>query len=669
MFKLKIKITALLLVFCLILNIGLTFGAEVEYNVGSVTVNITVTDVTDYTKPINILIPRQKLTVSNFNLADYGYTLVGLEAVEGVTYLHALVQLHRNLYGDAEVINNFMLNDKGDVKYFMGRSVSNAMYKNGKDIYNRPATTPLNEGDEIQICIYNERNSQAISSFSEALIENVKVGEVIDLQLYQHWGSPMSASPIVGAEICDENGVYITDDAGNIVKTDKTGNFNLSFSEPGTYTISAMPQVDYYMSDLGGQILVEWVPKTEIITTEIKTTTLKGRETIIHDPTDMNDDVTSLYLALTGDSSNAPIFEAVEGNLEGNYYILSEDYNPINYNLSLLSNGTAVVLNPGASITVTFDTNVSGPWKVAYAGQSLDDAEKKVSQHLDDMQPYNGNFPKSKVVNNLVVPEVSTHSGLIKTSSFELGTHTFTLTSSTENKGGILIDHLYYGENVTTFESKDFPVICTLVEWDDLFNQETGVSDKYDVILTPDDPDYIDRVVDKRPQGVNYPEIITYEDIVEEYIEYNTREETILEKIETVIPIELSPKLRYTTPLLVIQVDEGEMSIVNPHIEFSSNLAVVSFDTLGAKAITEPYGCYVATYTNDNKLVELKSVDTPLKPYSNMVSFFNLNFDYIKIFCWNNNLKPLCTAQIVMSNKDAVTFGNNTYITTPTVTE
>lgn len=225
-------------------------------------VYITVSDITDYTQPFNVLVERHKMKVGYFNLAEYGDTMNGIQCIEGITYLHALTQLHRNLYGDTGVKDNLLLTTDGVTKIFMGRSVANVMYKNGKDIFSLPQLVNIKNGDEIQVCLYDEGHSQAIATFREARIDNIAVGEDVTLRLEQHYGFPRDRDAIFGAEITDETGQYITDANGDIITTDDNGEFTLNYSEAGQYIISAMPIINYYMSDTGGGIKVEWIPQT-----------------------------------------------------------------------------------------------------------------------------------------------------------------------------------------------------------------------------------------------------------------------------------------------------------------------------------------------------------------------------------------------------------------------
>ena len=284
----------------------------------SVKVYITVSDITDYTQPINILVPRREITVSNFNLADFGDTMTGIECVEGITYLHALTQLHRELYGDNLVSQNLLLTTDGVTKIFMGNSVANVMYKNGKDIFSLPQLVNIVDGDEIQVCLYDEGHSQAIATFREARIDNVSPGENVELTLQRHYGFPRDRDAIYGAEITDENGIYYTDEYGNIITTGENGDFTINFSDVGTHTISAMPTINYYMSDTGGGIKIEWVP--QIVKKEIECITYTKNSNT--DPTGK-----ALYNAVFGDEKDNTIilFDWNENRHTEPFMIISKD--------------------------------------------------------------------------------------------------------------------------------------------------------------------------------------------------------------------------------------------------------------------------------------------------------------------------------------------------------
>lgn len=234
-----------------------------------ISVYITVTDISDYEDPFNVLVKRQEISVSDFDITAYGDTLQGIQTIDGVSYLHALIQLHINLYGEADVKNKLMLTDEGETKYFMGKSVANVMYKNGKDIFNLPQNVSISDGDEIQVCLYDEGHSQAVATFDEAKIINVAVGEELNFKLQQHYGHPRERDPIEGAEIIFSDGRYVTDyENGGIITTDCNGEFSVYFDEPGKYVISAMPEINYYMTDTGGY-KIEYVPQEKVETVTV----------------------------------------------------------------------------------------------------------------------------------------------------------------------------------------------------------------------------------------------------------------------------------------------------------------------------------------------------------------------------------------------------------------
>lgn len=309
------KIISLILAVCVALSFC---PVHIMADSGEIDVYITVSDITDYTQPINILVERHKMKVNYFNLAEFGDTMNGIECVEGITYLHALTQLHRNLYGDAGVKDNLLLTTDGVTKIFMGQSVANVMYKNGKDIFSLPQLVNIADGDEIQVCLYDEGHSQAIATFNEARIDNISPNENIQLTLQQHYGFPRDRDAIEDAEITDETGNYITDKNGDIITTDENGNFNVSFQNEGSYTISAMPIINYYMSDTGGGVKIEWIPQTVKKETECITYT-KNANT---DPTGK-----ALYNAVFGDEKDNAIilFDWNEKRHTAPFMIISKD--------------------------------------------------------------------------------------------------------------------------------------------------------------------------------------------------------------------------------------------------------------------------------------------------------------------------------------------------------
>ncbi len=132
--KIAIGFVISLAVYAFTLFVAVSVKADGE----KINVNITVTDITDVDNPFNVLVPRRSLTVEYKDLASYGSTFTGIEAVGGITYLHALASLHEELYGENNVSEYLMLDNEGETHIFMGKSIDSIMYKNGDDIFTLP---------------------------------------------------------------------------------------------------------------------------------------------------------------------------------------------------------------------------------------------------------------------------------------------------------------------------------------------------------------------------------------------------------------------------------------------------------------------------------------------------------------------------------------------------
>ena len=231
-----------------------------QYNDTEAEVFVTVTDISDSENPLNILVERQAIKVKNFDISKYGDEFSGIPILDsGVTYLHAILQLHENLYGEENVKENFWMDSQFVTHIFMGKSVTSIMYKNGKDIFAYPQYINIHDGDEINICLYNEGHSQMIASFNEVYMYAAP-GDVVTLNLFEHNVYPQISNPIYGAQITDENGVYITDGEDNIISSDVQGNFSVAFEDTGEHKITIAPQLNYYLSSDGGTNIV-WYEK------------------------------------------------------------------------------------------------------------------------------------------------------------------------------------------------------------------------------------------------------------------------------------------------------------------------------------------------------------------------------------------------------------------------
>lgn len=230
-----------------------------------ISVYITVSDITDIDNPFNTPIERTRLDVEWIDLNDISNEIVGEGALNNCnlasgakyTYLHAIIALHKMIYGTPN--GRFYMNSEGITTYFLGKVGASIMYKNGDDIFDLPQNVEIHEGDELNVCLYDIGHTQAVATFDRAQV-TVQRNETVHLQLQQHLETPEENQPISDSIITDENGIYLLDSLGRIIKTDSNGEVNISFSEGGFYRVSIMPEINYYM-DTSGELTQIEVPR------------------------------------------------------------------------------------------------------------------------------------------------------------------------------------------------------------------------------------------------------------------------------------------------------------------------------------------------------------------------------------------------------------------------
>lgn len=232
-----------------------------EYDDTTVNIFVTVTDITDVNNPFNIRVPRTEIEVTNMDITKYGERFCGVELLDnGVTVFHAIAQLHENLYGVENVADKLKLDADGVTRVFMGDSVNSIVYKNGNDIFAYPQYVQVQNGDELNICLYNAGYSQAVASFADNYIY-ASPGENVELSLYEYYGYPRDDNPLEGQEIVDERGIYVKDAEGNVITTDENGKAGVTLPL-GEHKLSIMPKIDYFLSENGGETIIEWVENT-----------------------------------------------------------------------------------------------------------------------------------------------------------------------------------------------------------------------------------------------------------------------------------------------------------------------------------------------------------------------------------------------------------------------
>lgn len=220
----------------------------------SVSVYITVTDITDADNPFNVLADRIHLAVPYTDLSQessYVFNPDGLlmtgSLVEDnkITYLHAIYALHKLVYGN-DLVTHLYMDGNGDITLFFDKIVGTILYQNNDGIFDKPQCIELADGDEINICLYNYGHTQQVAIFDELSV-TAQRNEDVTLHLKQYFEAPEEPMPIAGAQLTDSNGIYLLDEYGNIATTNSNGEATFRFSEGGTYRVSIMPEIGYFL--------------------------------------------------------------------------------------------------------------------------------------------------------------------------------------------------------------------------------------------------------------------------------------------------------------------------------------------------------------------------------------------------------------------------------------
>lgn len=220
----------------------------------SVSVYITVTDITDADNPFNVLADRIHLAVPYIDLSQEssyvfnpdGLLIKGsLAEEEKITYLHAIYALHKLVYGN-DLVSHLYMDGDGDITLFFDKIVGTILYQNNDGIFDKPQCIELADGDEINICLYNYGHSQQVAIFDELSV-TAQRNEDVTLHLKQYFEAPEEPMPIAGAQLTDGDGIYLTDSQGNIAMTNSNGAVTFRFSEGGLHRVSTLPEIGYYL--------------------------------------------------------------------------------------------------------------------------------------------------------------------------------------------------------------------------------------------------------------------------------------------------------------------------------------------------------------------------------------------------------------------------------------
>lgn len=281
--------------------IGIVFTAQLCFTSSyadneipeSVECYITVTDITDANDPFNILADRIHLTVPYVDLteeSDFIFNPSGLIVENSlarsnkITYLHAIYALHKLVYGNESenLISKLYTDGNGDVTLFLGKIVATILYQNNDGVFTRPQCVELNDGDEVNICLYNYGHDQQIAVFDELAV-TIQRNENITLHLNQYLPDPEDDIPIAGAYLTDSDGVYLLNSEKHIATTDENGEVTFNFAEGGLHRISIMPEIGYFLDTGNDDVKETSKPQNLLKSRSVEVVTKSETRTVTYD--------------------------------------------------------------------------------------------------------------------------------------------------------------------------------------------------------------------------------------------------------------------------------------------------------------------------------------------------------------------------------------------------
>lgn len=235
--NLKSKLILMLMVFTMVIglvgiNVNYVFAAETE---STVNVRIRV-EAADHT-----IVPETELTVSNFNMTDYGVT----SQLDKVNAMNALVMALKNNNIDCKDKNNFDAESSSYGGYYVktidGLSASGTagwMYcVNNNSPYNTMEQEEIKDGDSI-VVYYVSDYSTVYSFFDQSEVTTTTGSITLNLKgIFYDANWTAYNKGIEGAKISVDGKEVSVD--GNTAATDKDGNCVLKFDKSGTYDVSA----------------------------------------------------------------------------------------------------------------------------------------------------------------------------------------------------------------------------------------------------------------------------------------------------------------------------------------------------------------------------------------------------------------------------------------------
>lgn len=239
----------------------------------TISIDFTVTDISELVDNNNQWGGFQ-LDKDNKN----GLVRIPLQVPSGTSSLEAIKIAHEKFHEGA---NGYKEAD-GFFSKLWGKTTSNiAYFVNGKMVMD--TTSPLNNGDDLEVTIYKDWNSDIYSRFGQQEIkvladQNFEVTLLHNVITTSDFKSGMMAGeiadkPLEGATILvgDETSQYIPYDDSKGIVTNSQGKANISFENPGTYYLSC--------KKLGTSL----IPAVSKVTVEAAEDDMAKKETITND--------------------------------------------------------------------------------------------------------------------------------------------------------------------------------------------------------------------------------------------------------------------------------------------------------------------------------------------------------------------------------------------------
>lgn len=289
------KKTAALLAAVMLSGTATAFAEEIvqapaKSGGGGSSSNNAVTVTVDAQKDGAFLINPQEITVVSNTAEEYGFT----DSSEGVTFLDALVTMHKLKYGEAftrETVGDYLtagVNPDYGTYYiytaFGEPASATAFYINSAMGFDTAEAAILKDGDTAEYCFYQDTTawSDCYTAFAEKAVTGL-AGSDIELTLLKNSYDDNWVASLLPIDGTDENNTVtintVNEDGsisealsynGEEIAPDASGKVTLSFDKPGTYIVTAQGIVDGYAAIFAPYCIVTVKPQYKLESVNIK---------------------------------------------------------------------------------------------------------------------------------------------------------------------------------------------------------------------------------------------------------------------------------------------------------------------------------------------------------------------------------------------------------------